>query len=68
MVALMDLHTYIQKVGRDKAAQLFAVTPGAISHWLNGRRSPSKKKAQQIVEATHGLVTYDGIYRAKEAA
>lgn len=62
----MRLTEYIEKVGRAKAAEIFDVTPGAISHWLTGKRSPSKSTASMIVEKTHGLVTFDGIYAEVE--
>ncbi len=58
----MNLTEYIEKIGRAKAAEVFDVTPGAISHWLTGTRRPSSKKARFIVEQTHGLVTFDGVY------
>ena len=62
IMAVMRLSEYIEKIGRNKAAEVFEVTPGAISHWLTGTRRPSHKAAQLIVERTHGLVTFDGIY------
>lgn len=58
----MNLNDYIKEVGRAKAAEVFGVTPGAIGHWVTGRRNPSPQIARSIVEKTHGLVSFNGIY------
>ena len=51
-----------------EAAQFFGVTPGLVSHWVNGRRKPSPKTAGEIVALTGGEVTFEHIYgEAKDA-
>lgn len=47
---------------RREAAAFFGVTPGLVSHWLNGRRRPSPKLAAEIVSKTNGEVTFEHIY------
>jgi hypothetical protein len=56
----MTLNEYILQIGRKEAATLFRVSPGAISHWLTGRRTPSARRAKDIVQKTP--VTWEGIY------
>ena len=46
-----------------EAADFFQVSPGLISHWMTGRRKPSPRKANEIIERTAGEVTFDQIYK-----
>jgi DNA-binding transcriptional regulator YdaS (Cro superfamily) len=60
----MDLTKYIEMIGRQKAAKLFGVSDGAVSHWMTGKRLPSPDTARIIVDRSP--VTWEGIYSPKQ--
>lgn len=45
-----------------EAAEFFGVTPGAVSHWMTGKRRPNRQTAADIVRLTNGEVTYEHIF------
>lgn len=58
----MTLKTYIDFVGNEIAAKLFNVKIRTIVSWKRGDRSPRLEKAKEIIKATKGKVTMEGIY------
>lgn len=58
----MDLPSYIQELGVEKASALFDEKPRTVKAWMYRERFPKKKTAAKIVERTKGRVTYAGIY------
>lgn len=62
----MTLDEYIQKLGKEKAANLFNVKERTINSWLSWERRPSRKKAAEIIAVSP--VTFDGIYERRVAA
>lgn len=58
----MGLNEYIDKQGAKRCAELFGVSLACIYHWRKGIRTPRPRQADTIVEKTHGLVGYAGIY------
>ena len=61
----MDLNTYIANVGDEAAAKRFGVSRRTTEAWRLGARSPSRKKAAEIIELTRDddePITLDGIY------
>lgn len=58
----MDLKTFIEQVGDEKAAKLFGVKPRTVMSWRLGNRTPRPKQAKVIVAKSP--VTMNGIYGA----
>lgn len=44
-------------MGQTRAAALFGVSQGLVSHWLNGRKRITAERAKQIETATGGAVS-----------
>jgi len=61
----MDLKSYIKKKGVDECAEMFGVTPRAITAYLRGERKPRHEIALRIVESTKGRVSYAECYGQK---
>ena len=61
----MELKQYIQENGDNKCAELFNVKPRTVASWRRGERHPRPEQANQIVSATNGVVTMNGIYKVQ---
>lgn len=60
----MNFTEWVEKIGgADAASKVLEEKARTVSSWLTGERAPSFKAAFNIVQKTHGLVDYNGIYR-----
>lgn len=59
----MHLNQYITQMGVDKIAELFGVTSVTVRAWRDLESIPSPAKANEIVQKTHGLVSWSTIYQ-----
>jgi len=59
----MDLIEWLELIGSKKAAELLEVTTATLSQWRLGETSPKVMMAHKIVELSHGLVDWEGVYR-----
>lgn len=53
---------FLKKIGDERAAELFDVTPRAAMSWRLNDRTPRPAKAKQIVERTNGKIKLTDIY------
>lgn len=58
----MTLPDFIAEVGDQKAAELFRAPVRTVQSWRRRERYPRPSTAQQIIGATGGRVTMQGIY------
>lgn len=59
----MEFHQYIAQLGVDKAAEVFGVTTVTSRAWRDRESIPAPAKANEIIQKTHGLVTWASIYQ-----
>jgi len=58
----MNLSSYIEKLGDEKAAKLFGVKERTVASWRRGERIPAPKTAKKIVRVAKGDLTLDDVY------
>jgi len=58
----MDLTAFIAEVGDERAAKLFGVTVRTAASWRRRERLPRPKQVPNIVKASKGKVTIEGVY------
>lgn len=66
LIVVMDLIEYLEKMGDEKAANLFGVKKRTVMSWRLRERTPRPKQAQIITERSP--VTMEGIYGQQERA
>lgn len=49
---------WLRACGNTNLSKLLKVTPGTISHWLNGAALPRAKVMKKIVALTNGRISY----------
>ena len=59
----MTLQKYINQIGVKKACELFLVARSTVDQWRQLSSVPKPEKSLMIVKKTHGLVTWEGIYK-----
>lgn len=57
-----SLPEFIADVGAEEAARLFNVKQRTAESWKRRERYPRPAKAPEIIEASGGIVDYEGIY------
>lgn len=67
----MNLNTWIDSKGRgqagiDAVAALLGVNPRTVVSWYRKERAPCFKAAFGIVQASSGVVDYNGIFKPLE--
>lgn len=58
----MTLQEFIRQHGDAEAARLFGVRVRTVASWRRGERYPRVEQAQNIVLASKGTITLDGIF------
>lgn len=58
----MQLSHYITQLGIEKTAELFSVSTVTARSWRDLESIPAPAKAHEIVQKTHGLVSWERIY------
>lgn len=58
----MDLSTYIEQIGDERAAKLFDVSVRTAASWRRRERKPRPKQVPKIIKATKGELSYESIY------
>jgi DNA-binding transcriptional regulator YdaS (Cro superfamily) len=58
----MELSAFIEEVGDEKAAKLFGVKVRTAASWRRRERIPRPKQVPNIVRASKGKVTLEGVY------
>jgi len=59
----MDLIEWIQLIRVAKAAEILGVTKATLSQWKMAQTSPQVMMAHKVVELSHGLVDWEGVYK-----
>ena len=58
----ITLSSYIQFLGKKKAAKDWGVSEHTVEAWRYGHRQPSIKQAKKIIKLTEGRLNFEGIY------
>jgi hypothetical protein len=58
----MDLPAFIDRIGDEKAAQLFKEKERIVKSWRLRERRPKPKKAPRIIKASNGVLDYESIF------
>jgi len=58
----MELAVYIQKHSDAKVARLLDVPVRTVAAWRRLERAPKTLQAQEIIQRSGGVVTWQGIY------
>ena len=61
-VEKITLSSYIQFLGKQKAAKEWDVSEHTIEAWRYGHRQPSIRQAKRIIKLTEGRLNFEGIY------
>lgn len=64
----MDLQTFIEAHGDERAAALFGVKERTTASWRRGERWPKPKSWRRIVEASERKVSVDDLIRGPKPA
>lgn len=58
----MDLSTFIEKVGDERASKLFKVSRRTAQSWRLRERLPRPKQVPKIIKGSGGELSYESIY------
>lgn len=58
----MDLIEWIDQIGPTKISKMLGVSREAINQWKRCETSPKTMIAYEIIQKTHGMLDWDGIY------
>lgn len=64
----MTLQAWIEQIGVERAAELLGVTTNTVYQWLRFEIAPKPVRAYEMIEKTHGVLTWEGIYHPYVAA
>lgn len=58
----MNLPSFIEQVGDEKAAKLFRVKIRTAKSWRLKERRPKDKHAEKVIKGSNGMLDYESIY------
>lgn len=58
----MNFHEYVRQMGVDKIASLYSVTTVTARSWRDLKSAPTPEKANEIIEKSHGLISWESVY------